>query len=157
MGKEGVEMKVVEDDEMVDPLIEEVEAVDRVEMYKAVSRKVLSAVFVPSVTENKGSHARDHLANERTFLAWLRTSLGAIGLGVAVARLDLLGRYGSRVCGLLFLFIGSLFLLYSTFRYYRLSALINRGLFQPNKIGVWIITLLSIVAVLAAIIIILVP
>ncbi|KAK0520118.1 hypothetical protein OC842_007209 [Tilletia horrida] len=37
--------------------------------------------------ENKGSVARDHLALERTFLAWVRTSLGLVSLGIAVAQL----------------------------------------------------------------------
>ena len=36
-----------------------------------------------------GSTARDHLANERTYLAWLRTAVGAVGLGLAVAKLGL--------------------------------------------------------------------
>ena len=37
---------------------------------------------------NPGGAARaaDHLANERTFLAWIRTSLGVIGLGFAIAK-----------------------------------------------------------------------
>jgi hypothetical protein len=34
--------------------------------------------------ENKGSVARDHLANERTFLAWLRTTLGLASIGIGV-------------------------------------------------------------------------
>ena len=32
--------------------------------------------------ENKGSVARDHLALERTYLAWLRTSLSLASIGV---------------------------------------------------------------------------
>jgi putative membrane protein len=32
---------------------------------------------------------RDHLANERTFLAWVRTSLGLLGLGFVLARMGL--------------------------------------------------------------------
>jgi putative membrane protein len=32
---------------------------------------------------------RDHLANERTFLAWVRTSLGLITLGFVLARMGL--------------------------------------------------------------------
>lgn len=36
--------------------------------------------------QNTGSTARDHLASERTFLAWIRTGLGFIALGIAVER-----------------------------------------------------------------------
>src|SRR3954464_14924537 len=32
---------------------------------------------------------RDHLANERTFLAWVRTALGLIGVGFVLARMGL--------------------------------------------------------------------
>lgn len=35
--------------------------------------------------QNVGSVARDHLANERTFLAWLRTSLSLASIGVGKA------------------------------------------------------------------------
>lgn len=32
--------------------------------------------------KNEGSVARDHLALERTFLAWLRTSLSLVSIGM---------------------------------------------------------------------------
>ncbi|TLS27869.1 hypothetical protein PpBr36_00748 [Pyricularia pennisetigena] len=35
---------------------------------------------------NTGSVARDHLASERTFLAWIRTGLGFVALGIAIER-----------------------------------------------------------------------
>jgi len=35
---------------------------------------------------------RDHLANERTFLAWMRTSITIIGLGFVVAKFGILLR-----------------------------------------------------------------
>lgn len=35
---------------------------------------------------------RDHLANERTFLAWIRTALAIVALGFVVARFGLLLR-----------------------------------------------------------------
>jgi putative membrane protein len=38
------------------------------------------------------SRTRDHLANERTLLAWVRTSIAVIGLGFIVARFGLLLR-----------------------------------------------------------------
>ncbi|GKZ33105.1 hypothetical protein AbraIFM66950_002883 [Aspergillus brasiliensis] len=45
--------------------------------------------------ENKGSVARDHLALERTFLAWLRTSLAFASIGIAVTQLFRLNSAGS--------------------------------------------------------------
>ncbi|KAB5515171.1 hypothetical protein GE09DRAFT_1013294 [Coniochaeta sp. 2T2.1] len=33
-----------------------------------------------------GSVARDHLASERTFLAWIRTGMGFVTLGIAIDR-----------------------------------------------------------------------
>ena len=36
--------------------------------------------------KNTGSIARDNLASERTFLAWTRTGLGFVALGIAVER-----------------------------------------------------------------------
>ncbi|RYP02885.1 hypothetical protein DL764_005541 [Monosporascus ibericus] len=38
------------------------------------------------VFKNTGSVARDHLASERTFLAWVRTSPGFVALGLAIER-----------------------------------------------------------------------
>jgi len=40
------------------------------------------------VYANTGSVARDHLASERTFLAWLRTGLGFVALGIAIERVS---------------------------------------------------------------------
>lgn len=39
-----------------------------------------------------GDTARDHLANERTLLAWLRTAVAVMALGFVVARFGLLLR-----------------------------------------------------------------
>ena len=38
--------------------------------------------------KNQGSLARDLLASERTFLAWTRTGLGFIGIGVALEKVE---------------------------------------------------------------------
>jgi uncharacterized membrane protein YidH (DUF202 family) len=45
----------------------------------------LSRLRTPTLA-NTGSTARDHLASERTFLAWIRTGLGFVALGIAVER-----------------------------------------------------------------------
>ncbi|OAV96298.1 hypothetical protein PTTG_26352 [Puccinia triticina 1-1 BBBD Race 1] len=51
--------------------------------------KVLSPV---AWLENKSSVARDHLANERTFLAWFRTSLSLTSIGIALVQLSRLSK-----------------------------------------------------------------
>lgn len=38
---------------------------------------------------NDNSHSQQHLANQRTFLAWLRTCVALIGLGFIVAKFGL--------------------------------------------------------------------
>ncbi|KAF1737559.1 hypothetical protein CRV24_003179 [Beauveria bassiana] len=38
------------------------------------------------IYKNTGSVARDHLASERTYLAWTRTGLGFVALGMGVER-----------------------------------------------------------------------
>ncbi len=38
------------------------------------------------------SHARDHLANERTFLSWIRTSIGIMAFGFVVEKFALFMR-----------------------------------------------------------------
>lgn len=42
----------------------------------------------PGPSGDSGSRARDHMANERTFLAWLRTGGTVMALGLAVAQLN---------------------------------------------------------------------
>ncbi|KAF8959136.1 hypothetical protein BDZ97DRAFT_1667612 [Flammula alnicola] len=56
--------------------------------------------FNPSVTlENSGSVARDHLASERTFLAYVRTSLALASTGVAIVQLFTIADLTSRNTG----------------------------------------------------------
>ena len=49
--------------------------------------KKMSEKYGSVTLENKGAVARDHLALERTFLAWLRTSLAFASIGIAVTQL----------------------------------------------------------------------
>lgn len=86
------------------------------------------------LTENTGSHARDQLANERTFLAWLRTALAFIGLGLLVAKFvepDVVTRIG----GLLLIALGTIMLIYGVVRYERLASLLDQGKYRTARIG----------------------
>lgn len=44
---------------------------------------------VENQTSNNSSRPRDHMANERTFLAWIRTSIGIMAFGFVVEKFAL--------------------------------------------------------------------
>lgn len=79
----------------------------------------------------------DHAANERTYLAWIRTAVALMGLGFVVERFDLFVRFLAsgqanappadplaRLAGLVLIFFGVLVLGVSTARYLRFKRLI---------------------------------
>lgn len=80
----------------------------------------------------------DHAANERTYLAWIRTAVALMGLGFVVERFDLFVQYlaanGSdamaadpvaKIAGLILIFFGVLVLAISTARYLSFKRLIH--------------------------------
>jgi putative membrane protein len=75
------------------------------------------------VTEEQGtspaSRARDHMANERTWLAWVRTAANVMIVGLAVARFGSGGDPNaySLTAGALLVAVGGTGLLYGTSRY----------------------------------------
>ena len=86
------------------------------------------------------SNIRDHLANERTFLAWVRTGIALIGLGVVIAKLRFLVMTdvavpatippaGSRstLLGLAFAGVGLMTLVFASVRYERTRRGIETG------------------------------
>jgi len=82
------------------------------------------------VVENRESTARDHLANERTFLAWVRTALGLVGLGVLLERLGAGSDQRIAVAaGVGFISFGGATLIYSVNRYLRVARHLKDGRF----------------------------
>src|SRR3954452_10942139 len=77
----------------------------------------------------ESSSVRDHLANERTQLAWLRTSANVIVVGLAVARFADGGEVSasSLFAGGLLILVGAVGVVYGTLRYRRSAAAITRG------------------------------
>eukprot|EP01108_Squamamoeba_japonica_P005643 TRINITY_DN452_c0_g1_i1.p1 TRINITY_DN452_c0_g1~~TRINITY_DN452_c0_g1_i1.p1 ORF type:complete len:214 (+),score=23.52 TRINITY_DN452_c0_g1_i1:400-1041(+) len=110
-----------------------------------VSRSVWRQLDDDSVIANDDSTARDHLANERTFLAWLRTSLACIALSVPLHELlrfsatPLLHFAGA---GSLLLSTG--LLVFSARRYYTNAQLLRVGLFRYNRRGVGTLTAVAV-------------
>lgn len=77
----------------------------------------------------ESSSVRDHLANERTQLAWLRTSANVVVVGLAVAKFGDDGQVtpASVVAGGILILVGAAGVLYGTARYRRVSAAIRHG------------------------------
>jgi putative membrane protein len=101
-------------------------------------------------------HLSDHLANERTYLAYLRTSIALIGFGVTINRFSIylvqsktlperaLHRWNlagvSRV-GFGMVIAGLILLAWAAIHFTQVSRGIERGTYRPSTLIPWIITL----------------
>lgn len=114
----------------------------------------------PSHREIPEAHrALQHLDNERTFLAWVRTDVALISLGFVVSRLSpTLSAAGavnaSRILsktqpvGIVLIVFGALVTVLAALRYDQVNRQIEAGLVKPDRALVWIVTL--IIAALSA-------
>lgn len=92
-------------------------------------------------TEKRGrqnpSRVRDHLANERTYLAWMRSAIALMGFGVVMVRLrnlqpPLLPTPGNGwKLGLLFSLVGLVTVLLSTQHYFAVRYDIDEDTYEP--------------------------
>ncbi|MES1024469.1 DUF202 domain-containing protein [Gloeocapsa sp. BRSZ] len=89
-------------------------------------------------TRQNTSRVRDHLANERTYLAWMRTAIALMGFGVVIVRL----RYfhpplqhtpgNGWKLGLIFSVVGLLTVLLSTQHYFDIRGAIDEDTYEPT-------------------------
>jgi putative membrane protein len=101
------------------------------------------------------SRARTHLANERTFLAWLRTAVAMIGLGLAAAQFlqhqVVPGLHLTRGMAIVMVVTGILMAIDGTRRYIRYSRQIDAGKFQvttrPIEVVAGLVSLLGLMAI----------
>lgn len=96
------------------------------------------------IIPNAGSTARDHLANERTFLAWVRTALGFVGLGVFIAKLVETSGWIAEIAGSALVAYGGVALVYSIVRYERSANLLQNGQFQVARRGPLVLGLVAL-------------
>ncbi|MGV0106975.1 DUF202 domain-containing protein [Nostoc sp. DSM 114160] len=97
---------------------------------------------------------REHQANERTFLAWLRTSIALIGFGFAIARFGIFLRQlnititqqeppvsplsSSENLGIALVIFGISTIALAAWRYNQVFWQIETGNYRPNRLMVWI-------------------
>lgn len=126
------------------------------------------------ILENKASVARDHMANERTFLAWLRTSLSFISIGIGITQLFRLEdkstdvninnttielnddskqkgksiiKYGKPL-GSAFVSIGILTLLIGFVRFFQVQYMLTKDYYPASRLSILLLVVLILVIVL---------
>ncbi len=119
-----------------------------------------------NVAKKPSGKTNEHLANERTFLAWVRTGIATISLGFVIARFNFwlreitlssgqgadIPRTGlSLPIGLGMVAFGALMTLLATWRYRAIRDAINQDLEHP---GQGLIVLTAAVVVLLALVLI---
>ncbi len=86
------------------------------------------------ITE-RGSRARDHLANERTYLAWLRTAATVMVLGLAVAKLVEPSNGRTIAAGAILVATGAAGLVEAGLRYRRVNRELEEGRFVTGSLS----------------------
>jgi putative membrane protein len=96
------------------------------------------------ILQNEGSTARDHLANERTYLAWIRTALSISGVGLALLKWEGI----ANEAGYVVLSLGVLALITSTVRYLNVMRQLTQRQFQPNVRGALAVVAVILMAIM---------
>lgn len=97
---------------------------------------------------------REHQANERTFLAWLRTAIALIGFGLAIARFGLFLRelqtavvedrlaarslFSYQTLGIALVIVGLVVIVLSVWRYNQVFWQIEQANYRPSRLMVWL-------------------
>ena len=116
---------------------------------------------------NRPAGPADHLANERTFLAWIRTSIALIGFGFVIVKFALFvkqisialgektvipGKGYSAVIGVVMVALGAVMAALAYLRYINVEKQLNQDTYYPSR---WLTTLVTISIIIACILLIL--
>jgi putative membrane protein len=95
---------------------------------------------------------RDHLANERTLLAWQRTALGAVGIGFLVDRFALESAEASALgslLGLALIALGGSLSVVGVYRFVRTEREIDTQTYEPAILAHLALTVAIVIGALA--------
>jgi inner membrane protein YidH len=108
------------------------------------------------------NRTRDHLANERTFLAWVRTGAAIVVFGFAIGRFSIAIRqltalqgHGVRTAGVSVwmgsgtIVAGLVLVVAGLLRYRKTRADLDAGTFEPAGFGLDLLTILTVLIGLA--------
>ena len=117
-------------------------------------------------TRNIPAGPADFMANERTFLAWIRTSIALMGFGFVIVKFALFvkqvaimmggkgvppGKGYSAEIGIFMVILGAVMTILSYFRYRSVERQLNNNIYFPSK---WLSLLVAGVIVVGAILLI---
>jgi putative membrane protein len=96
---------------------------------------------------------REHLANERTHLAYVRTAIALLGFGLSINRFALFlvesqtppreprwALVNVRHLGAAMVVAGLVLIVFAMLRYRQVARAIERGDFRPSQAGVWVLS-----------------
>jgi putative membrane protein len=114
--------------------------------------------------KNNKPDVRDHMANERTLLAWIRTSIGIMAFGFVVVKFSLFIRqisllldrdivlppHGhSSLIGILLVVVGAVILILAYIKYHKTEKQIANSNFKPSSSLIFYLTItLFIISIL---------
>lgn len=105
--------------------------------------------------EKKANNTNDHLANERTFLAWVRTSVGIMALGFVVVKFslfvkqlsvilskdeDLHEKGYSAIIGILLVFVGTVTIVIGFWRFKKTQRQISTDSYAASSVTMFLMT-----------------
>jgi putative membrane protein len=117
--------------------------------------------------EKKSAGPADYLANERTFLAWIRTSIALMGFGFVIVKFALFirqisialgdkaalsGKGYSAMIGVTMVAFGAIMATLAYLRYHRIEKQLNNNTYFPSK---WLSVLVTLSIIVGAVLLVL--
>jgi putative membrane protein len=117
--------------------------------------------------EERSAGASDHLANERTFLAWVRTSIALMGFGFVIVKFALFvrevalalgdkavnpGKGFSAVIGVIMVAVGAMVATLAYFRYRSIEKQLMNNTYFPSR---WLSAIVTVSIVTGCILLVL--